>query len=115
MAPKHFNKYAFVPSEEASEGIFIGWNSSFFMGRVLYTFKFAILFPAMHNVEEWILTTVYGPCQGLDRQEFIDYLNGIQIDDANWMIIGDLNFYRSLEDRNRETGGGGGYARHHNS
>jgi hypothetical protein len=32
-------------------------------------------------------------------------LNGLKIDDeVNWMIMGDFNFYRSLQDRNREGG-----------
>jgi hypothetical protein len=47
-----------------------------------------------------------GPVRGRqDRQDFIDWLNNFYIhDDVNWMIIGDCNFYRSLEDRNREGG-----------
>jgi hypothetical protein len=48
---------------------------------------------------------VYEPCHRQDRRDFIDWLNGLVIDDeANWMIMGDFNFYRCLEDRNREGG-----------
>jgi hypothetical protein len=39
----------------------------------------------------------------LANQHIFQYLNNIQIDlDENWMIVGDFNFYKSLEDRNRE-------------
>jgi hypothetical protein len=33
MAPKRFNKFVWVPSEGASDGIFMGWNSAFFTGK----------------------------------------------------------------------------------
>jgi hypothetical protein len=37
--------------------------------------------------------------------EFINWLNNIQISDQeNWTFIGDFNFHRSLENRNREGG-----------
>lgn len=49
------------------------------------------------------ITTVYGPCHGTDRQEFVDWLNSIQIqDEENWLFPGDFNFYRSLQSKNRE-------------
>jgi hypothetical protein len=74
---------------------------------VLHSCKFAItiLFTGNHNAENWKLTTIYGPCQGQDRQEFMDWLNSLQIeDDENWMFVGDFNFYRSLEDRTGKEG-----------
>jgi endonuclease/exonuclease/phosphatase family metal-dependent hydrolase len=107
MAPKRFNKFAWVPSEGASGGIFMGWNSAIFTGQVVFTSRFALTvkFIAVHNAEEWQLTTVYGPCQGQQRQEFIDWFNSLQVDDeVNWMFIGDFNFYRSLENKNKEGG-----------
>jgi DNA repair ATPase RecN len=51
------------------------------------------------------LTTVYGPCQGPDRDEFVQWLNNLHFEeDDNWMIMGDFNFYRSLSDRNKSGG-----------
>jgi hypothetical protein len=42
----------------------------------------------MHNVENWKLSTVYGPCQASQRQEFVDWLNELYIEDSeNWMIL----------------------------
>jgi len=37
---------------------------------------------------------------------FVDWLNELQIEEEeeNWMIMGDFNFYRSLENRNRAGG-----------
>jgi hypothetical protein len=35
----------------------------------------------------------------------VDWLNSIQIqDEENWLYVGDFNFYRSLQNRNREGG-----------
>jgi exonuclease III len=107
MAPKHFNKFAYVSSEGASSGLCVGLNNAIFSGEVLHSMKFAITirFKATHNAEEWVLTNIYGPCSGQDRHNFINWLNSLNIDDdVNWMLIGDFNFYRSLQDRNREGG-----------
>lgn len=39
------------------------------------------------------------------RLASINCLNDLQNDDEeNWLIVGDLNFYRSLEDRNKPGG-----------
>jgi hypothetical protein len=82
-------------------------NSSVFTKEVIYSSKFAITIQltAQHNAEKWKLTTVYGPCQGRDIHDFVDWLNVVQInDDEKWMFVGDFNFYRSLENRNKDEG-----------
>lgn len=73
----------------------MGWNSSIFSGEIIQILRFAITvkFTSRHNNEVWLLTTVYGPCQGSEREAFVNWLNNLQInDDENWMIIGDFNF-----------------------
>jgi hypothetical protein len=105
LAPKRFNKFAYTPSDGASRGILVGWNGSVFNGNTLFSSKFAITiqFTSMNNADQWNLTTVYGPCHGQERQNFVNWLNNIHIaDQDNWMFIGDFNFYRSLENRNRQ-------------
>jgi exonuclease III len=100
FTPKRFNKYAFSPSVGASGGIILGWNGSQFLGQVIFNSKFAITiqFSSTHNAEEWKLTTVYGPYVGQERWDFIQWLNSLVIDDeTNWILLGDFNFYRSLE------------------
>jgi hypothetical protein len=107
MTPKHFKKIAFSPSESASGGIFIGWNESLFSGQVLSPsmFVMTINFTSTLNAEQWRLTMVYGPCQGQERQNFIDWVNSLSVDDdINWLFVGDFNFYRSLENRNKDRG-----------
>jgi len=106
LAPKRFNKFAFSPSDGASGGILIGWISSIFSGEVLQINKFSVTvqFSSAHNGQIWKLTTVYGPCHGPERDVFVQWLNNLQIEVDNWMILGDFNFYRSLSDRNK--GGG---------
>jgi hypothetical protein len=107
LAPKRFNKFAFSPSVGNSGGILMGWNNSIFNGEVIEISKFSITvkFFSTHNGHTWFLTTVYGPCQGPDRDEFILWFNSLQIDDTvNWMFVGDFNFYRTLTDRNKSGG-----------
>jgi hypothetical protein len=107
FAPKRFNKYALSLSVGASGGIIVGWNGSQFLGQVIFNSKYAITiqFSTTHNAKEWKLTTVYGPCAGQERCDFIQWLNSLVIDDeTNWILLGDFNFYRSLENRNRDGG-----------
>lgn len=84
----------------------IGWISSIFSGEVLQINKFSVTvkFSSVHNSQTWNLTTVYGPCHGPKRDDFVQWLNNLQIeDDDNWMILGDF-FYRALSDRNKDAG-----------
>lgn len=51
------------------------------------------------------MTTVYGPCLDPLRTEFLDWFKNLDVkDEDNWIIMGDFNFYRSLEDRNMPGG-----------
>jgi hypothetical protein len=62
-------------------------------------------YTSKHNAESWKFTTVYGPCQGEDREHFVDWLFNLSTDaEDDWLLIGDFNFYRSAEDRNRPGG-----------
>ena len=78
-----------------------------FDGSVLEKHQFAITlsFTSAHSLETWKLSTVHGPCIEPARGLFIDWLKNMQIQDTdNWMILGDFNFYRSTENRNRPGG-----------
>ena len=51
------------------------------------------------------MSTVYGPCVEPARGAFISWLRNLQISDTdNWLNLGDFNFYRSTENRNRPGG-----------
>lgn len=53
----------------------------------------------------WNLVSVYGPCSQPARSQFISWLRNLDIqDEENWLILGDFNFYRSVENRNRAGG-----------
>ena len=68
-------------------------------------FTLTMSFTSLHNQEVWNLSSIYGPCTEPPRSMFVDWLKNLQIgDDVNWLILGDFNFYRSLEDRNRPGG-----------
>ena len=97
LAPKRFNKFAVSPSHGASGGLLVAWNGSAFTGVVIESNRFSITvkFSSVHNGETWKLTTVYGPCQGLPRDDFMLLANNQEIDnDDHWMLVGNFNFYR---------------------
>jgi hypothetical protein len=91
FAPKRFDKFAFSPSVGASGGIFVGWNSSIF-----------VTFTSNHSGLVCTIVSVYGPCTGPERNNFLSWLHQLNIPDNDlWLIIGDFNFYRSVANRNR--------------
>ena len=101
FAPRRLDNFDFIPSIGSSGGMLILWNSSIFTGVVLEKKQFAltISFTSVQNQEVWKLSSVYGPCSEPDRSLFIEWLKNLQIQDAdNWLVVGDFNFYRSLED-----------------
>jgi hypothetical protein len=71
FCPKRFDSFAYSPSVGASGGILVLWNSSVFSGSLQQIERFAvsIQFTSVHNNDSWNLTTVYGPCQGNERDQ----------------------------------------------
>lgn len=107
FAPRKFDKFDYIPSVGASGGILIAWVGSIFEGNVIEKQNYAmtISFTSRHNGEIWNLTNVYGPCTEPARSEFLLWFRSLVIrDEDNWLLLGDFNFYRSFENRNRSGG-----------
>ncbi|XP_034579129.1 F-box/FBD/LRR-repeat protein At2g04230-like [Setaria viridis] len=53
------------------------------------------------NIEQWFLTSVYGPQPDIDKVEFLDDLRSIKNRlDGPWMIAGDFNLILHASDKN---------------
>ena len=62
-------------------------------------------FKSKHNNETWTLVSVYGHCQGEERDMFVSWLYNLNIPVLeNWLIVGDFNFIRSQDNRNKQGG-----------
>jgi hypothetical protein len=62
-------------------------------------------FTSSHNNANWSLVSVYGPCQGVERDNFVSWLYNMQIPTKeNRLLVGDFNFIRSQDDRNKPGG-----------
>lgn len=78
-----------------------------FFGQLLeaQSYGLVIRFTSVHNSESWTLVTVYGPCQDQLRDDFAYWLYHLHIPvDDKWLFLGDFNFIRSLDNRNRPGG-----------
>lgn len=66
LCPKHFDKFAYVPSIGASGGILTIWNSSVFSGQVIFEEQLAlgVNFTSTQSIHAWTLVNIYGPCTG---------------------------------------------------
>ena len=107
FAPKRFDKVDYCPSMGASGGILVCWASSYFSASVLEKHHFAmkLAVTSAHNLDVWTLVVAYGPCRQPARDVFVNWLYNLEIEDEDlWLLIGDFDFYRSAENRNRPGG-----------
>ena len=83
------------------------WNSKVLFGMLVEIQPFVVVinFISRHNYEQWSLVTIYGPCQGEPRDIFVNWLYHLNIPvEDNWLLLGDFNFIRSIENRNLPGG-----------
>jgi exonuclease III len=107
FAPRRFDKFEFVPSRGASGGLIIIWCSSLFSGLVIHNeiFALTISFQSTKSQHTFKLSNIYGPCSGEGRIDFVNWLENINVQhDELWVLLGDFNFMRSTENRNRAGG-----------
>jgi exonuclease III len=107
FSPRRFDKFEFVPSLGVSVGLAIIWNNSIFSGTLIHRERFAlsVQFTSVHLNRSWTLTNIYGPSSGPERQLFVDWFRNVSIPhDSLWMFLGDFNFMRSAENRNKPGG-----------
>ena len=68
-------------------------------------FSITVNFTSIHNGDTWRLSNIYGPCDEPTRSAFINWFRNYEVDEnINWLFLGDFNFYKSLENRNRPGG-----------
>ena len=107
LCPKRFDKFAYIPSRGASGGIITIWNSHLFTGRVFLSEPFAlgVELTSTQSGHCWKLVNVYGPCQGEQRSTYTQWLFDLHIPSTeDWLILGDFNYIRSPENRNKPGG-----------
>jgi hypothetical protein len=91
----------------ASGGILVVWKSSVFEGVLVDVQRFGLIisFKSASSQQKWNLVVVYGPCQGILRDQFVQWLFNISIpDDELWLFLGDFNFIRFPDNRNLPGG-----------
>jgi hypothetical protein len=107
FSPKRFDKSNYCPSDGASGGILVCLAYNHFSSITLEKQSFAIklAITSTHNLLSWTLVVVYGPCRQLARDLFVNWLHNLEIDDDDlWLLVGDFNFYRLAENRNKPGG-----------
>jgi hypothetical protein len=103
FAPCRFDQFLFVPSDGASGGLLVLWGSNFFKGQLILEESFGqvINFQSTFSDECFTIVNVYGPCSGIEQDNFVAWLFHLNItEDDLWLLLGDFNFYRFSESRN---------------
>jgi hypothetical protein len=107
LCTSSFDSYEYVSSIGASSGIITLWKSSRFSGQLIFNNRFALSIEMKSNISgaSWILTNVYAPCSTDGREEFLAWMNSIDMpDDTDWLLVGDFDLIRRLSDRNKSGG-----------
>jgi hypothetical protein len=107
LAPKRFDCFDYCPAVGASAEILVCWTSKVYTACTIEKHSFAITLAmtSTHSLCSWNLVVVYGPCRQPSRDQFVNWLFNLSIDDDDlWLLIGDFNFYRYAENRNKSGG-----------
>jgi hypothetical protein len=75
-----------------------------FTGQVLLQESFSIVieFLSKANSKSFTLANIYGRYEGNARENFVAWIFHLDIpDDALWLLVGDISFYRFAENRNK--------------
>lgn len=105
--PKRFNQYVFQPSVGSSVGLITIWNGSLFTGRLISKsyYQITIELTSNHDNSKWYLTNVYWPNSDESKTEFSNWFTNLDSSDMElWLGMGDFNYIRGPDNRNR-TGG----------
>jgi hypothetical protein len=103
LPPRGLIILSFVPPLVLLGGILVAWVSKLFTVTVHEKHSFAIrlMFTSVINSISWNLVVVYGPCRQPDRDEFVNWLYNLDLDEEDlWMFMGDFSFYKYAENRN---------------
>jgi len=107
ILPSTFDEFDFIPSVGAAGGILIVWKSNLFSAvRTSHNaFSLTMEFCSKHNCTKWSLTNIYAPCTPEGKQSFLNWFKNLQIPPlTDWIILGDFNLIRKIEDRNKPGG-----------
>jgi hypothetical protein len=71
FAPRRFDRFAFIPSEDVSGGLLVLWASNLFEGQVLLEESFGLVmnFKSTVSGDCFKLVNMYGPCSGIKKGE----------------------------------------------
>ena len=107
FCPKKFDMFEFIPSVGNSGGILTAWMSSVFTGVAVFskTFALGVRLTSRQSGNSWTLVNIYGPCNNPNRALFTSWFFDLDIPAGDdWLLLGDFNFIRAPDNRNR--GGG---------
>lgn len=104
ICPNDFDAFEFLPSVGASGGILVAWKSGMFLENILFSNEFGISihFCSLFDNATWLLTCVYRPCTSKGKAHFVHWFRSFQVPASeDWIVMGDFNLLRNLEDRNK--------------
>ncbi|XP_078181452.1 uncharacterized protein LOC144575215 [Carex rostrata] len=98
VCPAKFNQFEVLNAEGTKGGILLAWSSKFTL-LDSYVFNFTVSATLKINNFKFMFTAVYGPQEDRRKMEFMNEIRKIrELNNLPWLITGDFNLYRDLED-----------------
>ena len=92
-----------MPASGSSGGHLVAWDSNVIGTAELYKDRFCISvhFRLVSTNIRFTLTTVYAPCEDLERLAFFQTLDPAALAEGPWILLGDFNMYKFAHEKSR--------------
>lgn len=104
FCPRHLSHFVYSPSIGASGGLITIWNDHQFQTDTVLINSYSITLKLTSRItnQSFHLTNIYGPAAVDEKLAFITWLYNFDTDNIeDWILAGDFNLIRSIDNRNR--------------
>lgn len=101
--PTYLSDFAFVPANGSRGGIVTSWNPNAVLAgpTILNDYSLSTPFISTTSSYSFTVSNIYAPSNHRDTDLFLNELgSSAPPGDTSWLLIGDFNLTRSLEDKN---------------
>lgn len=105
LGAPYCSNFAYLPSEETRGGVLIAWDQDYVARGAVRKENYCISMEVnllMSNIS-FVITTVYGPANNVDKPFFLDELVRCQPANTPWLCLGDFNLICEAHDKNNQN------------
>lgn len=93
-----------MPSNGASGGILVAWDSDFLSRQIVasHDYHVTVRFSSTTTTSSFLLSAVYAPCLNSERPRFFEALSSVaEQASVPWIVLGDFNMHRFAHEKSQ--------------